>query len=186
MKTSYIVASAITCTIIALIVIGGLLSMSIDNREIELWERIDAQQKNCFLIHDKMKKIIFETCKLKDDSSDDFERIYEKLMKASRGDGGQDILLLMQGHSQAPAPEFLKLSQEVMRNVEHYRSELAAEEKKLLDFNADRNKYVQQAPNRWFVERKEKYPTKIVTSDATQKAFDSGVENESSLPERKR
>lgn len=180
------IAIAIGASAVILTILFSSIAFSVDNHEIELWEQIDAQQANCKLVHDKMKKIIFETAKLKDDASDDFERIYEKLMKAGRGEGGNEMLMLMNGHSTAPAPEFLKLTEKVMQNVEHFRSELAAEEKKLLDFNAERNKYVQKTPNKYFIARKEKYPVKVVTSASTNNAFATGEDNESALPERKR
>jgi hypothetical protein len=175
--TNKIISAVCAVSLVIILLIVLLYKMGANNQERGMWNQLVAQQQNCLVVHDQMKRVIFDQFKISESASADFERIYPAIMNAQRGATGA-LLTFLSNNANVPTPEFVKLKERVMVTVENQRQTLTAEEKKLLELANEHDTYVDNDPERRVLNRTTHFPAKTVTSANTKQAFETGEDND--------
>ncbi len=160
-------------------IIGFFMNMSIENKEIDLRERVVAQQEKCEAYFDKMWKVLKQEAQVTDQYKNAFKEIYPELIEGrySQGDGA------LMKWIQESNPQFdASMYKQLMRSIEVERTGFFNEQATLIDIQREHKAYLQKAPNRWFLSDDLKpVEIQVITSDNTKETYETGEENDIDL-----
>jgi len=174
--------------IVGVIVAGlvGLVGMFItySNQEVELSTQFGAQQKANTVIYDKVWKTLQQKAGVADQSADKFGEIYANIMDARYGDKDQVLMNWIQEQN----PTFdMSLYKDLSLSIEANRAEFANVQQKLIDIKREHDNLRMKIPSSFFLAMKgtKELQMQIVTSTRTEKAFDTGKDDDVGLFEKK-
>lgn len=177
----------ITAGIIVMGLVIGMMYFTITNTEIKMRETTIAQQEVGKANFDKMFKVISQTAqvpqKFMKDAKDAFKEIYQPLMESRySGERGGALMSWVQENN----PNFdlsgaADMYKQLQRVIEANRQEFFIEQKKLIDLKRNHSSYIKVFPNRLFLSDVSEIEIKIITSDKTEKVFDTGKEDDIDL-----
>lgn len=180
MKKTLIILSifAVIAIIVGSILTGTVISSL--NGETTLKMKVTSQQKNCEVVFDNTWKIISQQCQISDKYKDSFKEIYPALMQGRYGKGDGS---LMKWVTEANPTFDTKLFEKVMSSIELQRNTFTAEQKKLIDFNREHDIMLEKIPMGLIMTAlgREKIVIKLVTSTKTEKAFETGKDDDIKL-----
>lgn len=164
----------------------GLVGMFItySNQEVELSTQFSAQQKANTVIYDKVWKTLQQKAGVADQSADAFKNIYSSIMDA-RYEGKNQILM---NWVQEQNPTFdMSMYKDLSLSIEANRAEFANVQQKLIDIKREHDVLRLKIPSSIFLSLKgvKELQMQLVTSTRTEKAFDTGVDDDVSLFEKK-
>jgi len=170
--------------IVGVLVLGfvGLVGMFISyaNQEVDLSTQFAAQQKANAVIYDKVWKTIQQKAGVANQAADKFKEIYSSIMNA-RYDGKDQVLM---NWIQEQNPNFdMSLYKDLSMSIEANRAEFANVQQKLIDIQREHNRLRLRFPSSIFLSIKgvKELQMQLVTSTRTEKAFETGVDNEVNL-----
>lgn len=164
----------------------GLLGMfiSYSNQEVDLSTQFSAQQKANAVIYDKVWKTLQQKAGVADQAADKFKEIYANIMDA-RYDGKDQVLM---NWIQEQNPSFdMSLYKDLSMSIEAQRAEFANVQQKLIDIKREHDRLRLRIPSSIFLMIKgvKELQMQLVTSSRTEKAFETGVDDDVSLFEKK-
>lgn len=156
----------------------GLMYVSYSNTEVTLRTQANAQEKKNKVIFDKVWKVIQSQAKVADKYKEGFENIFVKIMDA-RYEGKDNLLFNFVTESN---PTFsTELYVKLANSIESQRTEFAMTQVALIDIAREHDLLLTKIPSKWFLMGRKKLDIKIVTSTNTEKAFETGKEDELGL-----
>jgi hypothetical protein len=166
-----------TLGIVLLIGVIGIISyFSISNTEIKLRQKVVAQQQVNKTVFDNTWKIISQQAEVSEQYKESFAKIYPKLMDGRYGNTRGGALM---SWIQESNPNFdVSLYSKLMTTIEAQRSIFTMEQKKLIDLGREHTVYISTFPNTIFIGNRGEIKLNIVTSDKTEKSFETGQDNE--------
>lgn len=179
MSTKKIVALVSTAIAAMMLIIVFFMNISIENTEIDLRARTEAQNKKCEAYFDKMWKILKQEAGVTNQYKDAFKEIYPKLIEGRYAKGDGSLMKWIQESN----PSFdISLYSKLMRLIEIERTGFFNEQSSLIDMQREHKVYIQKAPNRWFLDDNLKpVEIKVITSSKTDEVYRTGKEDDIDL-----
>jgi hypothetical protein len=184
MKT-IIAAVAGLALIIGLVVFGA--NISITNKEVTLRKKVLAQQDVSKANFDKMFKVIAQTAEipeqLMEKSKEAFKEIYTPLMEGRYGNarGGALMSWVTESNPQFDLNAIAPLYEKLQIAIEANREQFFLEQKKLIDIQREHSTYIEMYWTKTFLGQLEPVEIQIITSTYTEKAYETGKEDDISI-----
>lgn len=180
------IISGIVAVVIGLIVFG--MNISYNNTEIELRERVIAQQEVCKANYDKMFKVISQVAQVPEQfmekSKEAFKEIYPSLMEGRYGNdrGGAIMSWIQESNPNFDMSASAKLYENLQIAVEANREEYFVQQQKLIDMNREHTTYVEKVgPRQWFLNNTDILEINVITSTITEKVYATGKDDDIDL-----
>lgn len=176
-----VLALVFVSVIVAVAGIGTMMYFNVSNKEIDLRSQYVAQEKVNETIYDKVWKIIQQKAQIKSDYAKDFKNIYTDVMNARYGNesNGSPLFKWIQEQN----PNFsIDLYKDLSQTIEAQRNEFARVQARLIDIKREHQNLRLKFPTSLFVGGRPELELKIVTSSKTEQAFETGKEDDISLP----
>jgi len=146
------------------------------NSEIDIRNKITAQQKNLEVIFDNTWKTISQQAQISEKYKESFKTVYVELMQARYSESDQQSLMRWVTES---SPTFdASIYTKIMATVQATRAEFTREQTKLLSFKNVHDNLIDKFPSSLFVGGRGKIEVNVVTSDKTEEVFKAGKEND--------
>lgn len=169
-------ALAVGGVFLGVVLLIGLYWMSCVRNEVQLRNQISAQQDVNKAVHDTMWKILTDKAGVTNEYKNAFESIYTKMMTARYADR-QKLLVQFVKESN---PNFdSSLFKDLMASIEAERKTFLREQKKLRDLKMAHDTLLDQPPSSIFLAGRAHIDVTIVTSTATEEAFETGKDDKS-------
>lgn len=175
-------ALAIGGVVLGFLLIIGMYWMSCTRSEVQLRNRVVAQQDVNKASHDTMWKILRDKAGVTSEYKEAFNEIYPKLIAGRYQDRQQ---LLAQFVKEANPKFDTSLYKDLMASIEAERHTFLREQKKLRDLKREHDTLLDQPPSSWFLSGRPHVEVVIVTSTSTEEAFESGRDDEPLFPKKK-
>ena len=179
-----IIGVSVSMLILTSFIVLFTMSVSATNGEIELKTQVEAQQKKCETYFDKMWKILKEKAGVTDQYKKAFEDIYPALI-AGRYSGQSDGSLMKWVTESNPTFD-ASMYKDLMQSIEIERTGFNNEQEHLIDLNREHSALLQKIPSKWFLGGIKEIEIKLITSSRTEKAFETGKEDDIDLFENKK
>jgi len=146
------------------------------NKEIDLRNKIVAQQKNLEVVFDNTWKIISQQAQVSEKYKESFKSIYQDLMNARYGQSDQQSLMrwVTESNPNFDSNIFTKL----MSTIEAQRENFTREQTKLLAFKNTHDNVIEKFPSSIFVGGRGKIEVTVVTSSKTDAVFKAKKDND--------
>jgi hypothetical protein len=179
MSRNKIIVLVLAMMMSVFVLIGVIMNFSIENTEIDLRNRVVAQQEKCEAYFDKMWKIISQEADVAEKYKDSFKEIYPELIEGRYSQGDGTFMKWIQESN----PAFdVSLYSKLMNSIEIERTGFFNEQSALIDMQREHNSYLLKAPNRWFLNDTLKaIDIQIITSSQTKETYQTGEENDIKL-----
>lgn len=167
-----------------LIVVSLIMYASYNNQEVSLRSQAKAQQTAAKIQLDTTWQILQDQVGVVDMQKDAFIKIYQPLMEARTADESKQLLMKFTTEAQLPALDqstFTKL----MNSIEVQRTLFANEQKKLADIGREHETLLNKFPSSLFVGSRPPLDITIVTTTATDKAYQTGKDDRKLFPDKK-
>ena len=170
-----------------LLVIGfaiyGIMYVSYTNKEIKLAENIHAKQDVTSASFDNMWKILTTQAGEATEYKESFKDVYTEIMagRYSNERGGALMSWIHESNPEFDASIYTKL----MTSIQAERTSFFKEQKMLVDLNREHKTIRQTIPGKWFIGNKEDIEIIIIESDKTKEAYNTGLENDVDLFNKK-
>jgi len=170
-----------------LFLIVGSMWVSANNGEIDKRERVEAQQDVCKANFDKMFKTISQVAEVSERnmeaSKEAFKEIYPELMEGrySNERGGALMSWISESNPQFDLNATSKLYEKLANTIEANREEYFMEQKKLISYKEEHDKFIAKFPNSMFLSSVQEIEIIIITSQKTEEVYTEGQENDISV-----
>jgi hypothetical protein len=162
--------------------VAALMYMGYNNSEVSLRNQGAAQQKVSEAVFDNTWKIIAQQANVAEEYRDSFEKIYPELMQG-RYENMKNLLGAFVTESN---PNFdTRLFEKLMVSIEAQRTVFTNEQKKLIDIKREHDNVRTLLPGSLFVGSRPPLEIKLVTSERTDRAFQTGRDNDTKLFDKK-
>jgi len=176
--------SLIAIIIAAFIGLTGVIMYFVyDNKYVTLNNLYEAQVEQDKLVHDEMWKILKQQAGVTDQYSESFEKNYSRIM-SSRNYGGEMMKWITESNPNFDA----SLYKTLMISIETYRTKFTMVQSKLISIHNEMKNLLTLFPSRFFVSTLGGHvlpELNIVTSTRTDKAFETGKDDDTDLFEKK-
>lgn len=173
MKGFLIGCGSLVAITVVLVIVFGLVILGYYNREAELRNQFNAQQKTNEAVYDQVWKVISQQAQVADGYKEAFRSVWAEIVKGNAG-GQAALQVFINRHN----PQFdSKLHLKLMNTIEGQRKEFTNNQKKLIDIKREHDNLRTKMPSSLFVGSKPELELKLVTSDRTDEAFQSGKDN---------
>jgi hypothetical protein len=174
-KTILIVSIVLTLLLTA---VGTGMYFSYHNQNVDLTEQINAKINVNKANYSKMWEIISQQAQVSEKYADDFKEIYPKLMEGRYSNGQGQLMNWIQEHN----PNFdTSLYTKLMNSIEAQRESFFTNQVQLQDLSRQHNVLIKRAPSKWFLSSVEPIEVPNVINRASEKAFETGIEQEMKL-----
>ena len=167
--------------IAVLFLIGGIFMyyLGVNNQEVQLRNKYNAQEQICQSFYDVMWKVIKQEAQVTDQFADKFKDIYKPLMEGRYAGKDQNVMFKMITEDN---PKFTpELYSKLMTIIEAKRMEFHNEQSILTSiWNEHQNLLVIQ-PGSWFISNKEHIKHQVVTSTITEKVYETKKDDDVNL-----
>lgn len=167
---------------ISLGLVVALMWMGYVQREVAMRSAIEAQQDSNKASHDTMWKILKDQAGVTDEYKEAFEKIYPQLISGRYQDKG----LLLKFVTESNPTFDTSLYKKLMASIEAERKTFLRDQKKLRDLKREHDILLKSPPSSWFLAGKQPIDVVLVTSDRSEAAFETGKDNESLYPDKKK
>lgn len=184
MKNKFIIGGLALLFVVALIA-GKWIS--VHNTEIEKRENVEAQQEVCQANFDKMHKVIAQIADVSSEnmkqSKEAFKEIYPALMDSrySNERGGALMSWVHEHNPQFDLNATSKLYSKLASAIESNREAFFIEQKKLISYKQEHDKYIAKFPNSMFLGSISEIDIITITSEKTKETYATGEENDIDL-----
>lgn len=190
MSTGKIVSIVVAGFLLLLVIIGVSTSISSKNTEVKLRNAVVAQQDVCKANFDKMYKVISQLAEIPerfaDKSKEAFKEIYPQLMDGRYSKDNASLMKWVQeSNPQYDMAAVGRLYEKLANAIEANRDEYFIEQAKLIDLKREHDTYIASFPASFFVGDRGEVAIKIVTSSVTEKAYETGKDDNIQLFDKK-
>lgn len=172
--TAGIIAIIIAALLALMVVCVGGYVISVRNKAASLEVQFKAQVSANQSTYDKMWKSVIEKAGVTKQYANDFKENYAAIMENRYGnpDNRSNSMMLW---IQEKNPDFdASLYKDISRTIEAGRVEFDISQKKMIDIKMQHDQLLTQFPSSLAMFGKTELVLKLVTSDRTEKAFESG------------
>lgn len=167
-----------------MVVLAGIVVllwvMGVSNGEVDLRNRVMAQQQVCKASFDTMWKILAQKAQIAERYRDSFREIYPQLIAGRYGNDKGGVLLKWVQESN---PQFdVSLYKDLMAAIEGERKSFFVNQKQLIDLKRQHDTTLQSWPNTMVLAGRQPVEITVVTSATTDDAYRAGQENDVALP----
>jgi hypothetical protein len=175
-----VIVAAVAVGAVALIgIIGVLMYFSYSNAEVRLRNQITAKQRANTAVFDTCWKIIQQQCQISNQYKDGFKEIYTGLMEGRHYEKGGALMKFI---TEANPSFDVKLYEKVANSIEGQRMSFLRAQEELIDLKREHDNVRTLFPGCIFVGGRPEIDIKIVTSTKTDETFNTGKEDDVSLP----
>ena len=163
----------VIATLAIVVVVGVLMNINYDNKEIALSNQMKAQQQTNEAVFDNMWKILKGSAQVADQYKETFKEIYPQLIEGRYGNekGGTLMKWIQESN-----PNFdVKLYAKLQNQIEAQRQIFLTSQKKLIDLKREHDDLRMKFPSNVFVDADE-FVINIITSTRTERIFEEGKE----------
>ena len=155
--------------------IGLAQYISMGNKNARLTNLFEAKQTESKTVHSEMWQTVKEIGGVTDAYANKFDSIYSHIMDArySKGDGS-----LMKFVTESNPTFDTRLYEKLANVIEAKRIKFTGIQKDLLDIDREHNDLITTFPGTLFLSGSPRFKLQIVTSSRTEKAFESGKDDE--------
>jgi hypothetical protein len=171
--------------IITVLGIGGYV-VGVRNKAVELETQFSAQISANMSTYDKVWKILQQKAGITSQYADDFKQNFAAIMQGRYGnpDNRANSMMLW---IQEKNPDFsIDLYKDLTQSVEALRTEFDQSQKKMIDIKREHDNLRLKFPSSLAMFGKNELVLKLVTSGRTEKAFESGQDNDVELFKNKK
>lgn len=155
-----------------LIAFIGISYVSASNKEIALRAQFNAQDTKLPTIYDNTFKVIQEQAGVSQEYEKSFKENYQAIMQGRYGVSGDKALMKW---IQESTPNYsTALFEKVANSVQEQRNTFTYEESKAIDIKREHDQLLNQFPSSIFVGGRPALVLHLVTSNRTEKAFQTG------------
>jgi len=167
----------VIATILIAALVVGLMWVSYSNREIELRQQAEAQQKSNEVIYTKVWTVIKQKAQVTDKFATDFKEIYTGLMSGryDADKGSNPTFKWISEHNPSFSVEMYK---SLADSIEGLRTEFARVQNRLVDIKREHDVLRLSFPSKLFVGSRTELEISIVTSAKTKEVFALEEEND--------
>ena len=152
------------------------------NRAAELKQQFVAVEQGNKVDYDAMWKIISQTAQVPSQYSSDFQKAYSAIIASGSGTDKNAVSNLFAVATGMKVPQLdSSLYRKVQDVIESERTKFANAQKQAADIAREYNTLVDTFPGSFFIGDHTHLEVKLVTSDRTEKAFETGKDNETNL-----
>lgn len=175
LKILGILAVILFIAVIGVAGIGAAKYIALSNQNARLTNLFEAKQKESKTVHSEMWQTVKEIGGVTDAYSSKFDSIYSHIMDAryAKGDGS-----LMKFITESNPNFDTRLYEKLANVIEAKRIKFTDIQKDLLDIDREHNDLITTFPGTLFLAGAPKFKVQIVTSTRTEKAFESGTDDE--------
>jgi hypothetical protein len=178
MNRNTIIGIAVASMLLILGIVYISMSVSLNNREARLRNQIEAKVKVNKSAYTKMFEILVNEAGVAAQYADDFKSIYPSLIEGRYNNGGGQLMQWIQEHN----PTFdISLYQRLMQSIEAQRETFHTNQEQLVDMSREHNNLLDTFPGSWFLSSKERIEIPVVINNASEKAFETGLEQDMNL-----
>jgi hypothetical protein len=182
MKGSKLTALVAAIVVVCVAGIYLLTGVSIRNEEASLRAQFAAVQSANTVDYDAMWKIIGQTAQVPAQYSKDFRDAYTSILSGNgAADNGTVRNLFAVAAGMRPPQLDPSIYRKVQDVIESERTKFANAQKQLLDIKREHDRLRTTFPGSMFVGAAAPLEAKLVTSSRTEKAFDSGKDDDTDL-----
>ena len=165
------IVKAIVISLLSLIVVSFFIGVSANNKEISIRSHITAQKQVVEAYYDKLWKVISQKAQVAEKYKDAFKETYQALIEGRYGNekGGS----LMRFISESNPAFDVSLYKDLQQSIEAERAGFFMEQKRLIDLSNIRKSF----PYSVFIGGRADIPITIVSSSATKKVIETGIED---------
>lgn len=153
----------------------ALYYFSTNNRATQLENQFSAIQKENETMFDNMWKTIQQKYQIKSDYAKDTKELFAQVIQ---GRTGGTMLKAFQEAN--PALDTL-IYKDIMSTIEGKRDQFKRSQDMQIALKNEHDNLLTTVPSSWFLGYHKRLELKLVTSDKTSKAFESGVDNDVKL-----
>jgi hypothetical protein len=177
MKKSVKIIIGIIVGLIAVVAFTGwVMSMTYNNKNVKLKNKITAQQESNKANFDKMFKVIAQVAQVAEQYKETFKDVYPELIEgrySNQKDGS-----LMKWVTESNPVFDVTLYTKLATAIEANRQEYFIEQQKLIDYNREQHNLLKTQPASWFLNESDTIHIIIITSSTTKKTYATGEEND--------
>lgn len=178
-KTLIFIGIGIVAIIATILVV---MNFSYQNTEVEIREQINAKINVNKASYSKMWEIISQKAEVSEKYSQDFKEIYPGLISGRYSNGQGQLMNWIQEHN----PNFdTSLYKDLMVSIEGQRESFFTNQEQLQDLSRQHNVLLNRVPSKWFLGDVEKIEVPNVINVESQRAFDTGLEQDMQLFNKK-
>jgi len=156
--------------------------VGVSNSERKLLLRGKAAQENSQVVFDNTWKTIRDQASVSDKYKEAFKDVYIGMMSARyASDSSSGKQTLMKWITESNPTLDASIYKTLMNTIEGSRNEFTMEQKKLIDIDRQHKTLKATFPNSLIIGNRPDLEIKIVTSNKTKAAFDSGEDNDDPL-----
>ena len=152
----------------------GVMYMSCHNKEVGLRNAITAKQRDNTSEFDNMVKIICQTAQVTDAQKNALKEIFVEHAKARGGLGDGGVMKWLQ--ESVP-----NVDTTIYNNLQNIivasRGRWTERQKELLDLKREHDNVLDKVPSNWFVGGRSRIEVVIISSERTEKAFQTGKDD---------
>jgi hypothetical protein len=193
MKKQTMIGLIIAAVAGIMILMFFLMKASYKNTNVDMKQRITAQQQVTHANFDKMYKVIQQTAEVANAkfnmSKEAFKEIYPPLMEGrySNDKNGMLMKLIVEQNPQFDLNAAGSLYDKLAIAIAANRQEFFIEQEKLIQYNKEQRAFVsdEKWPNNWFLNASDTIHIVIIESEVTKNVFKTGEENDIKLFENK-
>lgn len=157
--------------------------IGVSNTEIRLRNKGNAQQESCNAFFDKMWKVLQQKAQVTDQYKEAFEKIYPEII-AGRYSGQNDGSLMKWVTESNPQFD-ISLYKDLMDAIEGQRESFLVEQQKLIDIQRQHNDMRMTFPKSLVLGDREPFVPVIIKSSRTNKAVETGKDDDVDLYQKK-
>lgn len=161
--------------------VAVMVGLGWHNQAVELEVGFEAQVKANESTYDKMWKVIKKKANVTDKYSQDFRKSYSEIMQGRYGDS-QNRQQAMWNWIKEQNPQLdPSLFKELSNSIEALHNEFDLVQKKMISIKANHEKLRRRFPSSIIVGSRPELELKMVTSGKTDKAFQTGKDDDVSV-----
>lgn len=187
MKKKTIITIAVIAVIAVMLMGGCGYTISVRNKDAKFRNLIGAKQKDNTSEFDNMWKKISQVAQVTDEAKNALQQIFTEHAK-SRTTGGGGLMKWVQESIPDIKPDSLPYKN-LINIITGSRDAWTQRQKELLDIKREHDNLIDTVPSGWVLAmmgRDEKIDVTIITSSRTEKAFESGKDDDVDVFKRKK
>lgn len=167
---------AIIATVFGVLVIAGIWALTTSNQEVRLRNLAATKQDESRLVFDKTWKTVKSQGKVADKYTEELKKLVLGTMEGRYGSNGSKALasFIQEQNPTLDSAIFNRL----MTTIEANQAEFLQAQKGLREVKNQHDNLRTTAPSSWVVGGRPELKVILVTSDATEDAFNTGVSND--------
>lgn len=178
MSKGSIIGLAAAGVVVVFAIVIGVMWVNAHNREVGLRNQITAKQKDNTSEFDNMWKKISQSAQVTEGQKNALKEIFVSYAQARGGvQGGGVMKWLQESVPNVDTSTFKNLQNIITAS----RDAFTMRQKELLDLKREHDNVLSQVPTCWFVGGRPAIDVTIVTSTRTEKAFESGRDDETKV-----